>query len=89
MTYCIKTGAYVHLAAYDAFTPADLYACGGMIVVRVNPQPSWAYEAQTRVTHVVHLPDLESRHFTRTDLGIFVVPKSCVEKLPYEEPAHE
>lgn len=80
MNACIKTGAVVHVLAYDLIFSADLFEVAGAIVVRgsgpltaIGWRPA---EAFREVTHELH--DRPNAGFWRDDLGIFVVPKDQV-----------
>ncbi len=86
---CIKTGARVHLLAYDTVFAADLFEVAGAIVVKANGpivHGKNAFKSTAdgvtgifgKPTHVVH--DLPEPTYWAPEMGLFVVPKAqCVE----------
>ncbi len=74
MTDCIYPGAYVSIPAYGAFAPADIYRAGDSLIIRLREEAVWSYKAKRPVTHILNLPERESLHFWRPDIGIAVVP---------------
>lgn len=83
---CIKTGARVRFTEFEnVVLSADLFQVGDAIVIRTNPQalgnrygkPPSPFAA----THAVTFPFGGQNVFQRDDIGVFVVPKNCVEFL--------
>lgn len=81
MTHCIKTGAYVFIENYGAYSPADLFivkdgpSSDWVWVVRLNPESSWSFEPLREVTHKLRYFEADQAFFWNKELGIAVVPK--------------
>lgn len=78
MTDCIKTGAYVYIENYNAYSPADLYRTftphgDRVIIVRLNPEHTWAFEPARSVTHRLKEFGKDSSYFWHKEAGIAVV----------------
>lgn len=80
---CIKTGARVHFENYGQTLVADIFQVANAVVVRThpdrlsNPDP---YPV-TSPTHTLIAPPGGENEFWRDDLGVFVVPATCLKEL--------
>jgi hypothetical protein len=75
---CIVTGAKVFFEEYRVTHPADVYAVGNCIVIRIAPGRDFYDTIKSPATHAVQL---FTDCFMRKHDGIFVVPSNQFREL--------
>lgn len=75
MTSCIKTGAYVYLDNYGAWTPADIFILDPLyVVLHLNPEEHWSFEPLRPTTHHVYWPQADVKYYWASDKRTLVIP---------------